>query len=80
VGHAQSVNPPFTTASLGMNISSWVLSPTALIYLFDNTTKTWANYTWDGTTFTLLNTGTYTVTLGAVSVNRGAPPSYIKAK
>jgi len=80
VGDKILVNPPFTAASLGANISSWVLSPIALTYLFDGATKTWANYKWDGTTFTLITTGTYTVTLGGTPINRTGPPSYLKAK
>ena len=80
VGDKILVNPPFTAASPGANISSWVLSPTALTYLFDNATQTWANYKWDGATFTLINTGTYTVALGATPIKRTGPPSYIKAQ
>lgn len=78
VGNNILVNPPFTSASFGYNIASWVLSPTALIYVFDQANMECSNYEWTGSSFGLLNTFPYTVAKGAPKANVGAPHSYDK--
>jgi hypothetical protein len=63
IGNNILINPPFTSASFGYTISSWVNSPDALIYVFDQDTLECSNYEWTGSEFELFNTFPYTVRL-----------------
>jgi hypothetical protein len=60
------VAPFSSTPDHAYNLNSTVNVPHGLFYLFNVRQGTWADYGWDGTSLSMINSGTFTI---------GAPPA-----